>query len=71
MRATDMRLLWNLWTVNLTPPESAEYKLGNVLQDRGYLVQWDCENLLNYEEYRWVGTHVWENNGLATKIRIH
>ncbi len=51
--------------------ESAEYRLGNSLQDRGYLVDWDCENLLNYEEYRWVGTHVWENNGWATKIRIH
>lgn len=50
--------------------ESSEYALGLRAEDLGYDVEWDAVNLDNYEEYRTEGTHVWENGGYATKVRI-
>lgn len=50
--------------------EETEHYLASILEGRGYAVEWDYYNLDNYEEYRQVGPHVWENDGWATAIDI-
>lgn len=50
--------------------ESTEKDLGNLFRSKGYAVYFDYGNLYNREQGRVEGDHHWDNNGLATYIRV-